>query len=60
MNDDLKKAGIKAAGMFLDTMPEDIKKKWKSQSLHMKLAFFFCWCSEMQTMVENEQHGRLN
>ena len=54
MNRELKEYGETVAGIFLETMPEDIRTRYMTKKLHHQLAFFFCWCEEMQEEMRDE------
>lgn len=54
MDQQTKEAAELAAGMFLETMPEDVAQRYFKQKLHHQLAYFFCWCQEMESLTEEE------
>ena len=53
MTQEIKERGETVAEMFLDTMPEDVFKRYSKEKLHHQLAFFFCWCEVMQQQQED-------
>ena len=52
MNQELKDSAQELVTVFLDTMPEDVFKRYSEQKLHHQLSYFFCWATLVKEEVE--------
>ncbi len=53
MTQDLKNGSQHLVQMFLQTMPEEDMKRYKSKKLHHQLSYFYCWAEIMRCEHES-------